>query len=167
MNAEVTAEGLQSIEFLHGLRPEDLKQIAEVSQIRDFDDGQIIFREDDPAGKLYLIVFGAVSLKICAGTTGSKQIVTLGPGELLGWSSLTAQPRFAATAVVSGPTRVIEIDGRRIRTMCDADAQFGYQFLSRTLLTLSKRLVSTWTQLAELYVPHYAQVSVGAAAQNE
>ena len=126
-----------------------------------------MFHEGEAAVKIYLIVSGAVSLKICEGGTGSKQIVKLGPGELMGWSSLTGNPRFAATAIVEGRTRMIEIDGARVRAFCQADPRFGCEFMGRTLLTLSKRLIATWSQLAEVYVPHYAPLAVGAAAQNE
>ena len=149
------------------LPPKYLEQIAEISQFRDFKGGDFVFHEGDAAKSMYLIVSGSVSLKICAGGMGSKQIVTLGPGELLGWSSLMNHPEFAATAVAKGPTRMVEIDGTKLHALCDADQEFGYELLRRTLLVLSKRLIATWTQLADVYVPHYAPVAVGAAAQNE
>jgi CRP-like cAMP-binding protein len=126
----------------------------------------VSFHEGDDASALYLIVSGAVSLKICHGGMGSKQIVVLGPGELLGWSSLTKHRQFAATAVVQGGARMVEIDGARVREFCDADPKFGYDFMGRTLLALSKRLIATWTQLADVYVPRFAPMGAGAA-QNE
>jgi CRP-like cAMP-binding protein len=166
MSQNLLTDTLKSIQFLHDMPQRYLDQIANISRLLDFDDRDVVFREGDNAKSLYLIVTGAVSLKIGDGM-GCKQIVTLSPGELLGWSSLSDHPQFVATAVVKGPTRVIEIDSDRLRAFCQADAQFGYEFLRRTLLAISKRLVATWTQLAEVYVPHFAPVAVGAAARNE
>jgi CRP-like cAMP-binding protein len=167
MSTNSLVNALKSNQFLRDFSPEYVEQLASISQIRDFYDGDVVFHEGDAAKKLYLIVSGAVTLKICSEGKEPKEIVTLGPGELLGWSTVTNLPRFAATAIVRGQTSVIEIDGSRVRTFCDADPKFGYAFLGRVLLVLSKRLISTWTQLADLYVPHYAPVSVGAAAENE
>jgi CRP/FNR family transcriptional regulator, cyclic AMP receptor protein len=167
MSKNITVSTLKDIQFLNVLPPKYLEQIAGISQFRDFKGGDFVFHEGDAAKNMYLIVSGSVSLKICAGGMGPKQIVTLGPGELLGWSSLTNHREFAATAVTKGPTRLVEIDGAKLHALCDADQEFGYELLRRTLLALSKRLIATWTQLADVCVPHYAPMAVGAAAENE
>jgi CRP-like cAMP-binding protein len=167
MDTNVITETLREIQFTRGLAPEYLEKIAAVARIRDYDQGAIVFHEGEAAGKIYLIVSGAVSLKICEGGLGSKQIVTLKSGELLGWSSLTGNPRFLATAEIEGPTRMVEIDGARVRELCRTDSKFGYEFMGRTLCVLSKRLITTWAQLADLYVPAYAPVTFGAAARND
>ena len=167
MSKEVTVDALKDIQFLSVLAPKYLQEIAKLSRYRDLKAGDFIFHEGDPAKNVYLIASGSVSLKICAGGMGAKQIVTLGPGELLGWSTLTNHPEFVATAVAKGSVCLVEIDGKKLHAMCDVDQEFGYELLRRTLQALSKRLIATWTQLADVYVPHYAPVTVGAAAQNE
>jgi len=167
MNEHLTVDALKDIQFLNVLSPKYLQQIAQISKYRDLKGGEFIFHEGDPAKHVYLIASGSVSLKICAGGMGAKQIVTLGPGELLGWSALTTHPEFVATAVAKGPVRLVEIDGTKLHGLCEADQEFGYELLRRTLQALSKRWIATWTQLADVYLPHYAPVAVGAAAQNE
>jgi CRP-like cAMP-binding protein len=77
---------------------------------------------------------------------------------MLGWSSFVEHPRFAASAVVVEPTRLVRIDGKRLRTICDEDPEFGYEFTRRTMLALAARLASTWTQLSHLYVSQYVPV---------
>jgi CRP-like cAMP-binding protein len=166
MSPNPLTDTLKSIRFLRDMPQEYLDQIASISRILDFDDRDVVFREGDTARVLYLIVSGSVSLKIGDGPD-CKQIVTLNAGELLGWSSLSDHPHFVATAVAVGPTRIIEIDSAKLRAFCQTDAKFGYELLRRTLLALSKRLVATWTQLAEVYLPQFAPVAVGAAARNE
>jgi len=167
MNTGITANDLQEIKFLNVLPPKYLEQIAAISRFRDFKAGDVVFHEGDEAKNMYLIASGSVSLKIGAGGMRSKQIGTLGPGELLGWSSLMHQREFAATVVAREPARLVEIDGTKLHGLCDADQEFGYELLRRALLVLSRRLIATWSQLAEVYVPHYAPIGVGSAAQNE
>jgi CRP-like cAMP-binding protein len=167
MNKTLTVDALRDLQFLSVLSPKYLQEIAKISRYRDVKSGEFIFHEGDPAKDVYLIASGSVSLKICAGGMGAKQIVTLGPGELLGWSTLTNHPEFVATALAKGPVRLVEIDGAKLHAMCDVDQEFGYELLRRTLQALSKRLIATWTQLADVYVPHYAPVAFGGAASNE
>jgi CRP/FNR family cyclic AMP-dependent transcriptional regulator len=167
MNTKVLTQTLKDIRFLHDIAPQYLEQIAAIAETRDFDEHDVVFREGQIANSLYLVAAGKVSLQICRGGTGTKHIVTVGPGELLGWSSLSDRPEFAATAVALERTHVIRIDGHKLRAICDEDPRFGYEFMRRTMLALAKRLTATWTQLSELHMAHYAPMAVGAAAENE
>lgn len=166
MDKEMALSSLKDIHFLNVLPPTYLKEIAAISHFRDFKAGDVVFHERDSANNMYLIVSGAVSLKICAGGTDSKQIVTLGPGELLGWSTLTNHRDFAATATAKWAARLLEINGAKLLAMCDVDQEFGYEFLRRVLQALSKRLIATWIQLAEVSLPHYVAIEAAAAMHN-
>src|SRR5262245_9668740 len=86
MTKHILIKTLRGLQFLEDMPPKYIEQIAEVSQLRDYVNGEVIFHEGEPAGGMYLIVSGAVSLRICDGGQNSKQIVTLHTGELLGWS---------------------------------------------------------------------------------
>ena len=167
MDTNVLSQKLKEIQFLQGISPQYLEQIADIAETRDFDEDDVVFREGQTADSLYLVAAGKVSLQVCRGAAGTKQIVTVGPGELLGWSSLSDQRQFAATAIVLERTHVIRIDGAKLRAICDSNPRFGYEFMRRTMLALAKRLTATWTQLSELYVSHYAPMAVGATAENE
>jgi CRP-like cAMP-binding protein len=167
MTSHDLVETLHEVEFLHDIDPAHLEQLANIGQVCYFDAHEVVFREGETADRVDLVVSGRVALQVCAANTGSKHIVDVGPGELLGWSSLTCHPRFAATAVASKRTHVIQIDGRQLRAICEQDPQFGYEFMRRTMLALAKRLRATWTQLAELYLTHYVPISAGASAQND
>jgi CRP-like cAMP-binding protein len=167
MNTIDVARALYDIEFLHDIEPAHLEQLANIAQICHFDADDVVFREGEPAERVYLVVSGSVALQVCTGNTGPKHIVDVGPGELLGWSSLTCNHRFAATAIALQPTHMIQIDGRQLRSICDSDPEFGYEFMRRTMLALAKRLRATWTQLSEIYVSHYVPISVGGSARND
>jgi CRP-like cAMP-binding protein len=155
MNQTMLMETLAGIRFLHGASREHLEQIAAMAEVRDYGPAEIVFREGEVADNAYLVVSGKLSLELSPATAYRKHLVDVGPGEMLGWSSLVAHQRFAATAVVVDPTRLVRIDGARLRAMCDDDPQFGYEFMRRTMLTVAKRLTATWTQLSHLYVSQY------------
>ena len=159
MNKGELIKTLQETCFLHDFNLRHLEQIANIAQICDFDTNDVVFREGQPAESVYVVIFGKLSLELSPSTMYRKQLVSVGPGEMLGWSSLVEHPRFAATAVVIEPARLVRIDGERLRAMCDDDPQFGYEFMRRVMQALAKRLTATWTQLSHLYVSHYLPIT--------
>jgi CRP-like cAMP-binding protein len=151
MNKDYFLEALREIRFLHDMGPMHLEQIANISRFRDCNDGDIIFRQGDAAQHLYLIVDGKVSLEICGAGVGCKQILTLGPGELLGWSSILEQSCYTARARALETTRLVEINDGQLLTICERDPQFGFELMRRTALALAKRLGATRMQLLDVY----------------
>jgi CRP-like cAMP-binding protein len=142
---------LREIRFLHDIGPMHLEQIAKIARIRDVNAGDVVFRQGDVAQHVYLVASGNVSLEICAAGLGCQQILTLGPGELLGWSSVLEQSCFTARARALQPTRLVEINVAQLLTMCNHDPQFGYELMHRTALALAKRLSATRIQLLNVY----------------
>ena len=63
MNKDSLTEKLQEIRFLHDIGPMHLEQIATISRIREVKNGEVIFRQGDPAQYVYLVASGSVSLE--------------------------------------------------------------------------------------------------------
>ena len=151
MNKDSLIETLREIRFLHDIGPMHLEQIAKISRVRDFKEGDVVFRQGDAAQHVYMVVAGNVSLEICAAGSGCKQILTLGPGELLGWSAVLEQLSFTARARAVAATRLVEINVAQLLGMCDQDPQFGYALMRQVALALAKRLSATRIQLLDVY----------------
>ena len=147
-------ETLRQVRFLQGLGPMHLEQIGQIARLRDLDEDHLIFRQGDPAQYIYLVVSGNVSLEMCAAGTGCQQILTLGPGELLGWSSVLEQIAYTARARAVDRTRLVEINVAQLLTICDRDPQFGYEIMRQVALALAKRLSATRMQLLDVYGPN-------------
>jgi CRP-like cAMP-binding protein len=120
-----------------------------------------VFREGEVADSVYLVVSGKLSLELSPWTIDNKHLINVGPGEMLGWSSLAEQPRFAATVIACEPTRLVRVNAGRLRAICDEDPQFGYEFMRRAMLALAKRLSASWSQLSQMHVSHYLPLSPG------
>lgn len=151
MNKDSLIETLREIRFLHDIGPLHLEQIAKIAQVRDLKEGDVVFRQGDAAQSVYLLVYGNVSLEICAAGSGCQQILALGPGELLGWSSMLEQLCYTARATAVVATRLVEINVAQLLAMCDHDPQFGYELMRQVALALAKRLSATRMQLLNVY----------------
>jgi len=151
MNGTDLIQTLEGIQFLRDMPREYLERIASIARILDSAAQGTVFREGDAADNIYLIASGTVSLEICAAGAGCKQILTLGSGELLGWSSLLGQSRFTARARTPHLARLVQINVPKLLQLCDSDAQFGYELMRRTALALAKRLSAARIQLVNVY----------------
>jgi len=146
-----TLEALEQLQVLEGIGAEHLKKLADIADYVDLPAGATIFREGDPATDVYLIVEGSVLLEICAPGVGCRRILTVGDGELLGWSPVLENERLTATARTLVETRAVKINGRQILAQCEHDPRFGYEFMKRAALALAKRLSATRLQLLNVY----------------
>ena len=108
MNEKDMLATLHAVSFLRGVDKSFLEQLAELGKLVDFPQGSIIFREGDSASNVFLIVAGNVSLEICAPGVGCRRILTIGEGELLGWSPALGQSRLTATARTLNATRAFD-----------------------------------------------------------
>lgn len=151
MNHESLVETLREIRFLQDIGPLHLDQLAKIASLRELKEGDIVFRQGDAAENIYLLVDGNISLEMCAAGSGCRQILTLGPGELLGWSSTLEQLCYTARARALAPTRLVEINVAKLLAMCDRDPQFGYRLMRQVALALAKRLSATRMQLLNVY----------------
>ena len=105
MDKQALIDALRDVRFLHDIDNEHLRQIADVTRLRDVEPGQILFREGEVPQDVFLVVSGSVALDINTSGGGSKRVGTVGPGEILGWSALLEQTQMTATATTLCPTK--------------------------------------------------------------
>lgn len=128
-----------------------LGKLAAVLKAADFRPGSMIFSEGDEQAWLYFIVTGEVALEMCVPARGCTRILTLGPGDVLAWSAVVGEGRMTATAIAVTDVQALAALNRDVLGLCDADHEFGYEFMREMAAALSKRLVATRLQLLDLY----------------
>ncbi len=144
-------DSLRAVRFLNEVPDRFLESLVPAAQMVALPAGALVFRHGDTAASTYLVVEGEVALEICAPAVGCKRILTIGPGELLGWAPVLRQPRMTATARVLADLLAIRLDSQKVLEICDSEPRFGYEFMKRTALALAKRLNATRLQLLDVY----------------
>ena len=148
---EVIAE-LQRIPWFQELKPEHVRKIAWITQLRTVKAGEILFREGDKEDYVYIVLSGRVALDMFVPHRGKVRFYTVEPWEIFGWSSVTPNVRqrtAGAIAVVEG--RVVQIDAQGIRQACDDDHDLGYQVMRRLANVVAGRLLVTRLQLLDMF----------------
>lgn len=131
------------------------KAIAMIAEEVSCEDGEIIFREGQPAHAFYLLLEGSVDLyfRLHADTHGDSLrdkilVGEINPGEPFGLSALIEPYVLTLTAHASRPSRLLKMDASVLRALCDEDDRMGYVLMRQTAKALAERLLSVRLQLA-------------------
>jgi CRP/FNR family transcriptional regulator, cyclic AMP receptor protein len=116
-----------------------------------FPSGTYIFKEGGEANDFYLIRTGKVALEIFAPQRKPIIVATLGGGDILGWSWLLPPYHWKFHAHAVEETRAIALDGKCLRTKCEANHDLGYEVLKRFAQIIDHRLEATRLQLMDIY----------------
>src|SRR5438270_13833678 len=74
--------------FLRGIEPKYVDLLARHAKEAEFKPGQVVFRQNQPAYELYLILDGKVGLESLVPMAGDLPLQVIGGGDVLGWSWL-------------------------------------------------------------------------------
>jgi hypothetical protein len=153
MTPETIPKTLQELEFTRDIPLEQLEKLAALAFEVSFHEDFTIFRETDAGELLYLIKSGQVALYVSVPGKGRMTILTLGPGQILAWSSLFPSGRKTASARTVTPTEAIAFNAAQLRDAMDEDKELGYAILWRVADVVANRLKATRLQLLDIFAP--------------
>ena len=144
---EVTASGLATQRFLHGMQASQLDALARAASEVMFPAEHRIFADGEYADKFWLIQSGYVALDVLV--PGEGQVVTgrVGLGGLVGWSWLLPPYRWAFGAVCVTGVKAFQFNARAVRDLCAADPALRDELTSRLFQVVTARLQDTRTRL--------------------
>jgi CRP-like cAMP-binding protein len=137
--------------FLRGLSEQHRMVLA--SGVRPFTvpAGQLLAREGEPAHAFYLVQSGHVAIETHRPDRGAVRVLTIGPGEVAGWSWLVPPHRWQFDARAVDAVSGLAFDAEWLRAKCEEDHELGYHLLKELLTVLATRLAATRLQLLDLH----------------
>ena len=128
------------------------ERIEGMATPRSFERGAVILREGDDTPFLGVVETGRVALRLRVPELGDRlTIVTIEPGELLGWSAVVAPFRATVDAVATEPVRLVTFAAQPLRAQLFGDCELAGALLPIVLESLSHRLNASWQQLLDLF----------------
>ncbi|HET6529457.1 MAG TPA: cyclic nucleotide-binding domain-containing protein [Actinoplanes sp.] len=146
---KTTYELMREQPLLAGLNDWQLEHLAADAQRAIIHAGNRVFREGDPADRMWLIVDGRIDVDTRLPDRGDVIIDTLGPGDVLGWSWLFPPYRWHFGAVARETALTVELDGPRVRELCQRDPGLGYHFITGLFQVVTDRLQATRRRLID------------------
>lgn len=154
---------LEELRFSANMPRNVLDELAATSNVQQLPGGTVLFREGGTSENLYLIRDGRIALEMNVPGRGAVRILTVGPGEMVGWSSLLDGGKMTANAVAAEDTDLVVAPANKLRELCEANREFGYHLMHQMADALSKRLVATRLQLLDLFADAPAVVRTSQA----
>ncbi len=153
MAEDQVLEVLQRLDFTRELEPYQQEKLAGMAQHVSFPADEIIFREGDPGRLVYLIEEGRVAIDVGIPSRGKATILTVGPGELLGWSSLFPGEHKTASGRTVTTTTALAFEAAQLRETMRNDHDLGCALLWRVAGVIAGRLKATRLQLLDIFEP--------------
>jgi CRP-like cAMP-binding protein len=139
MRSAEVVELLARVPVLSTLEGDDLERIADLAVPRQFEPGQVVFREGDQSDTCYIVREGRA--RAVREHRGGRTITlaTFGPGEFFGELALFEDERRSATVEAIEPTSVVAVLGPDMRRLMVEHPGIS----ARLVIALGRRLRET------------------------
>lgn len=151
MADEGVLDQLRRLKFTAGLPEHVIAELAIIVTEEDLPAGTRIFREGERFSKMMVITSGRVMLDMSVPSRGSVSILSLGPGDMVGWSAVVGGAIMTAGATATADTHLLAFEGHTLDALCERNHEFGYRFYQQMSSALSRRLLATRLQLLDLF----------------
>jgi CRP/FNR family cyclic AMP-dependent transcriptional regulator len=127
------------------------ERLAPHLRLATYPAGAEILREGEPTRSLAIVRTGRVALRLRVPERGPTTILTVEPGDIVGWSAVVPPHRATSTVVALLPSDLVLIDGAALRTELAGDPALAAQVYLSLLEAVAHRLTGTRLQLLDLF----------------
>lgn len=144
-------EAIDRTWFGAALGPETQARLALLARSVDVAPGTRLLREGEPTDDLSIVLAGRVALRMQVPERGMVEILTVEPGDIVGWSALVPPHRATSEAVAVDRVELLSFRGAELRAALRADHALAASVYPRVLQVVSRRLAATRLQLLDLF----------------
>ena len=137
--------------FGAGLPEPARARLADLAELATHPAGAVILREGAPVDSLGVVVDGRLAIRLNVPGRGAVTVLTVEPGDFIGWSALVAPHRATSTVVALEPTTIVTFNGLVLRAAFDDEPALAAAVQQRLLEAVARRLEATRTQLLDLF----------------
>ena len=146
----ISPEILRRYPYFTAAQDDGLRALAMICEEVAVPAGTVMYREDDKADKLYILVDGEIDIQYTLGSGELRTVDTIVPGELLMWSALVEPYKSTAVVTARQNSRLIAVDSDKLRAYCATDQLVANDVLRHLTKMLATRLEGARIQLATI-----------------
>lgn len=135
---------LKRMELFKGLDDTRLEEIASLCDQRRFKANDILFKADDVAKEMFILLSGRVALNVPVSVLmveRQMQIDSKVSGDLLGWSALVPPHKYTLTATATEPAEVAAIGSDTLFKYFEENSQSGFLIMTNVARIIGERLI--------------------------
>lgn len=156
----VNRQELRGFIVLEHLTDEMLDRLGGLVDRLNFEEGDLIFREGDPAERFYMLWRGKILMEQRIAPSVTISLGTIKPSYSFGWSAMLEGGAYTVDTICADPSEVFSIRSAKIRRLLDSDPAMGYRLTRQLLRMVKNRLDRRTTQLIKLFRSHPDMQSV-------
>lgn len=148
----MSLENLYRFPLFAGLDHPFLKELALMGEEITLSAGEVLFDEGDPADAIYVIVSGAVDLKMALNSDriDLADLERLVEGETVGWSALIEPHVYTLRAEAASDVRLLKFNAPRLFFMLEQDKEAGFKMMYRLAHICRTRLANMHVRIVSL-----------------
>ena len=155
--AAALEDSLEAVWLTHSMSPAIRTRLARLGRLETLAGGQVLLREGEPAADLGLVLSGRIGLRLRVPERGAVTILTVEPGDVVGWSVLVSPHRSTSTVVGLLPSELILFDGEALRRELAASDELAAAVYPAILSAVARRLDGTRLQLLDLFTHRWME----------
>jgi CRP/FNR family transcriptional regulator, cyclic AMP receptor protein len=93
--------------------------------VRFFDQGAVIFKENDDGNEMFILIQGVVEIRKSTGMSSSKILTTLQKGDMFGEMAIIEKQPRSASAIAVQPTRVLVLNEKLYDNLIGTNPDFA------------------------------------------
>jgi CRP/FNR family transcriptional regulator, cyclic AMP receptor protein len=144
MRSEEVVELLGNVPVFSTLVHDDLERIAQFAVPREFEPGEVVFREGDASDTCYVVRDGRARALRTHRDGRTLTLATFGPGDIFGELALFEDEKRSATVEAIERTTAVAVLGPDMRRLMAEHAEIS----SRLVIALGRRLRETNERLS-------------------
>ena len=141
---------LRGVPYFGHLDAEERAELEELLEPASFEQGEVIFEEGGPEGRLYVITSGTAEVYKSVLPGRREHLATLEAPTVVGEMGLLTEPRAAASVEARTPIEAYGIDRDSFLELLDADSPAACKVIYEIGRTLSERMTRTNRSVAEI-----------------
>lgn len=148
----VSIRDLKEADLFKGLNTKQLQLFGKYFKEENFETGEVIFSQGEPARNLYILLEGEVTLGVKAkGEIDITAYSVTKKGETFGLPSLIKPYRNSVSATCNKRTKVLSINGEVLRKLMKQNSKVGIEIMERVAEIFFNRLNSTRAMITNLF----------------
>lgn len=146
----VAPNTLTQVSLFQDLDQKHLNLVAEQFNTESFAAGEIVFEQDDPADRVYVVASGKVAIRFKPYDGDLLDVSEIEKDGIFGWSAVLGRKQYTSSAVCLEDTETFWIEGDVLRELAEEHPETGVIILERLAEVIAQRLQSTHEHVVQL-----------------
>ncbi|MEJ2580157.1 MAG: cyclic nucleotide-binding domain-containing protein [Acidobacteriota bacterium] len=141
---------LEGQEVFQHLRPEQLRTISDVAEVKEYQAGETIYQRGTKADHFFVVLEGQVSLRLPGQSGVSIQIDELTKGAVFGSCVCFQFVDYSLDAQCTRDSKLLKIESATLKELMDQDLLMGYTIQTQISRIYFNRYIDTMKKLQSI-----------------